>query len=121
MAETIVSSGTRHVPVEQVTPAAQVSANDPAVVAGSGIDARPWRSIAYTIVNVDETITWWVYGANAADYSDEVIVDGPSDVLAAVVDSYAVSQAPYGFYRVKIESKVDDTHGTVTVRGIAKS
>lgn len=115
-----VIAGNRQVPIEQVAPAAQASTNDPAVVAGSDLDMRGWRSLAYTILVAANTITWWVYGANAADFSDEVIVDGPSDVVADAADSYDVEQAPYAYYRVKIESKVDGAHGTATVRGIAK-
>lgn len=120
MATVNVMAGNRQVPIEQVAPAAQASTNDPAVVAGSGMDMRAWKSLAYTLLCAANTITWWVYGANASDYSDEVIVDGPSDVLATAADSYAVEQAPYAYYRVKIESKVDGDHGTATVRGIAK-
>lgn len=115
-----ISNQHRQSAVEVVEPTAQASTNDPAVLAGSELDARMWRSVAYTVKVATNTITWWVYGANAADYSDEVIVDGPSDVVAAAADSYAVAQAPYGHYRLKIESKVDATHGTVTARGIAK-
>ncbi len=120
MAIVNVIAGNRQVPIEQVTPAAQASTNDPAVVAGSELDMRGWRSLAYTILCAANTITWWVYGANAADYSDEVIVDGPSDVVAGAADSYAVSQTPYGYYRVKIMSKVAGSHGTCTIVGVAK-
>jgi hypothetical protein len=120
MAEVTVTSGGRQVQVYTVAPAAQASAAAAAVVTGSGIDARPWGSVAYTVAVAAETIQWWVYGANASDYSDEVIVDGPSDVLAAAADSYAVAPAPYAYYRVKVADKVGGTHGTVTVRGIAK-
>jgi len=104
-----------------VAPVAQASTNDPAVLAGSAMDARPWKSVAYTVKNITQTITWWVYGANAADYSDEVIVQGPTDVLAAAASSYAVAQAAFAFYRAKIESKVDGAHGVVTLCGIAKA
>ncbi len=122
MATVNVIAGNRQVPIEQVTPAAQASTNDPAVVAGSELDARGWGSLAYTIKNTGlQTITGWVYGANASDYSDEVIVSGPTDVAAAAATAYAVSPAPYGYYRVKVESKVDGAHGEATVRGICKS
>ncbi len=120
MAEVLVVAGTRQVPVEMVTPNAQISTASVVAVTGSEIDARAWRSVAYTVAVATNTVQWWVYGANASDYSDEVIVDGPSDVAAAAADSYAVEQAPYAYYRVKIIDKVGGTHGTVTVRGIAK-
>jgi len=110
----------RQVEILAVAPDAQAGTNDPAVLDGSEMDVRAWKSLAYTVLNADETITWWVYGANAADYSDEVIVDGPSDVLADAADSYAVAQAPYAYYRIKFENKVDETVGTLTCWGIAK-
>ncbi len=107
--------------IDKVAPDAQTSANDPAAVTGSGIDAQGFTTVSYTVVVADNTITWWVYGANTSDYSDEVIVDGPSDVLAGAADSYAVSPAPYAYYRVKIQSKVAGSHGAVTLVGIAKA
>ena len=110
MTETNVG-GTRYCPVEIVSPALQASTNTETVVTDSGMDARPWRSVAYTSKCLTNAIKYSVYGANAADYSDEV---------AGAAASYAVSQAPYGYYRVKIKSDVDDTHGSGTVRGIAK-
>lgn len=120
MATVMVMAGTRQVPIEMVTPNAQASANAAAVLAGSDLDMRGWRSLTYTVQVAANTVTWWVYGANKADYSDEVIVDGPSDVAATASDSYAVSQAPYAYYRVKVQSKVAGSHGTVTLAGIAK-
>jgi hypothetical protein len=117
----LLTAAQRQVEILAVAPDAQASTNTATAVAGSALDARPWRSVAYTIVGATQTIEWWVYGANAADFSDEVIVDGPADVAAAAVDSYAVAQAPYAYYRVKIKSKVNDVHGAALVRGLAKS
>lgn len=88
---------------------------------GSGIDARSWRSVAYTIAVATQTVNWKVYGANASDYSDEVEVKAEAAVAAAAVDSYAVAQAPYSYYRVKIQSAAPGVVGTATVRGIAKA
>ena len=115
-----VVSGSRQVQIDQVAPAAQASVNAETVLAGSEMDMRAWRSLAYAVKVITNTITWWVYGANASDYSDEVIVNGPTDVLAAAASSYAVAQAPYAYYRAKIQSKVAGVHGTVTLGGIAK-
>jgi hypothetical protein len=116
----IIANEHRQIAVDIVMPDAQVGTNDPVVLTGSELDMRMWSSLAYTILCADQTITWWVYAANQSDYSDEVIVDGPSDVLAAAVDSYAVAQAPYAYYRLKFENKVDDVVGTATGSGIAK-
>jgi hypothetical protein len=120
MAERLIVTGSRQVPVEIVTPAAQASTAVETVMAGSDMDMRPWRSLAYTLTNITNTITYNVYGANLATYADEVVVSGPTDVLAAAASSYAVAQAPYAYYRVKIVDKVPASHGTVTLVGIAK-
>lgn len=121
MTLTAILSGGRQTEIERVAPAAQASTAAYVVVAGSEIDARPWRSVAYTLKNITNTISYEVFGANLPDYSDEVIVSGPTDILAAAASSYAVAQAPYGYYRVKIIDKVAASHGTVTLVGIAKA
>jgi len=120
MATVMVIAGTRQVPIEMVTPAAQASVAAETLLVGSQMDMRGWRSLAYTLQCAAQTITYNVYGANAADYSDEVVVSGPTDIAAAANSSYAVAQAPYGYYRVKILDKVGGVHGTVTLAGIAK-
>ena len=116
----MVGSTHRNVAVDIVTPVAQLSANADAVVVGSEIDARPWESLAYTIKVVTNAVTWTVFGANSADYSDETAVQAAASIGAGASGSYAVAQAPFAYYRVKIRSTVADTHGTATVCGIAK-
>lgn len=116
-----IYNGDRQVQIETVAPAAQASTNSTVVVTDSAIDVRGWRSLAYTIVVATNAIKWSVFGANAADFSDEVAVLTATTVAAAANSSYSVAQAPFAYYRVKITSDVADTHGTATVRGIAKS
>lgn len=106
---------------ETVAPAAQVSTASAVVVTGSEIDARPWTTVAYTVVVANEAIKWSVWGAHAADYSDEVAVLSPATVAAAASSSYAATPAPFSRYRVKIIDDSGGTHGTATVRGIAKA
>lgn len=120
MAMQVVGGIHRQVAIEQVAPAAQLSTNADAVVTGSEIDARPWRSLAYTIKVAANAVTWTVFGANASDYGDEVVVNGAASVDPGLASSYAVSQAPYAYYRVKIRSTVADTPGTATIVGVAK-
>lgn len=103
-----------------VSPAAQNSTAAYAVLAGSELDTRGYNSLAYTLKDATQTITFEVFGANLSDYSDEVIVSGPTDILATGSASYAVTPAPYAYYRVKIIDKVGGTHGVVTLSGIAK-
>ena len=100
----------------------QTSSNVLSVVAGSGVDTRAWKSLAYTIFNTHgaNAVDWTIFGANAADFSDEVIVVGAATVIAGETDSYALAQAPFAYYRVKIVSTVGDSHATCIVRGVQK-
>lgn len=116
----MVGSIHKNVAVDIVTPAAQLSANADAVVVGSEIDALAWNSVSYTIIVVGNNVTWTVFGANAADYSDEQVVNAAAPVATGATGTYAVAQAPYSYYRIKIRSTVGGVHGTATVRGIAK-
>jgi hypothetical protein len=106
--------------IEQVAPVAQASVNADAVLAGSAMDVRGWASLAYTIVVATNTVDWTVYGAHLATFADEVVVQAEASVLATAVGSYAVSQAPFSYYRVKIHSNVGGAHGTATLVGMAK-
>jgi len=106
--------------VDLVTPVAQASVDADTVLAGSAIDVRGWRSLAYTIKVAANDVDWTVYGAHSADYSDEVVVQAEALVAAGAAGSYAVTQAPFGYYRVKIHSNVGGVHGTATLVGMAK-
>lgn len=99
----------------------QVSTNDSTLVAGSILSAWQGLSVSYTIVNTgDDTISYVVYGGNASDLSDGVIVQGSADILSDEAGSYSAFVAPFSFYGIYIESKVDDTPGEATVRGVVK-
>ena len=101
--------------------AVQASTNDSVLVTGSTLSAWQGLSVSYTIVNTgDDTISWIVYGANASDLSDKVIVQASADILSGAAGSYSAFVAPFSFYAVYIESKVDDTPGEATVRGVVK-
>lgn len=117
---TVTAGGRRQVPIETVAPDPQASTNATVVVTGSGMDARPWTSLAYTVVVATNAIKWSVFGANAADYSDEVAVLSAATVAAGAGSSYSVSLAPFAYYRVKIIDDSGGVHGTATVRGIMK-
>lgn len=118
MAIQAVNSGSIHGNVEQVAPTAQASTGAYVVLAGSEIDARLWRTLAYTIAIITQSVYWKVFGANASDYSDEQEVLGETSVAAAASGAYTVVNPPYAFYRVKIKS--NSGVGTATLRGIAK-
>ena len=116
----IVANQHRQAAVDIVAPAAQASVDAETVLAGSEIDARMWASLAYTIAVITAGVKWAVYGANAADYTDEQAVQALTNVAASATGAYTVAQAPYAYYRVKIASNVGGTPGTATLRGIAK-
>ena len=101
--------------------AVQASTNTSVVATDATMQTSYGTAISYTIVNTgDDTISWILYGANASDLSDKVIVKASADVLAAGVDSYSNSLAPFEYYGIFIKSKVDNTPGEATIRGILK-
>lgn len=115
-----VLAGLQSVDLFATGPVAQASTSSYVAVAGTDIDARAWRSVAYTIAVATHDVTWQVLGANSADYSDAVVVQAGASVVAGANSSYAIAQAPFAFYRVQIEDTVGGTHGTATVNGVAK-
>ena len=117
---THTTAGGRLIETLEVAPVAKTSANAIAVVTGSEIDARPWTSVAYTVSIATQSVDWSVWGANLSTYADEVAVLSAATVVAGAVSSYAVAQAPYAYYRVKIASSAGGVHGVATVNGIAK-
>jgi hypothetical protein len=104
-----------------VTPAGQVSTASTVVLAGCEFDARGRISLCYTISVATNAVSWSVWGANAANYSDEVAVLEAVSVATSGVSSYIATLAPYAYYRVKIIDTVGASHGTATVRGIVKA
>lgn len=104
-----------------MTPAAQTSTASTVVTTGSEIDARPWRSLSYTIVVATQAVKWSVFGANASDYSDEVAVLAATTVAAGATSSYASTQFPYAYARTKLIDDSGGVHGVATIRGFAKA
>jgi hypothetical protein len=108
--------------IDLVNPAAQNTTDTYAAVTGSTMDVRAFRSVSYTIVNSAgaNAIHWKVQGANVSDYSDAVDVKAEASVAAAAIDSYAVAQAPYSYYRVVVKSAGAGNVGIANVHGVAK-
>lgn len=103
-----------------VNPTAQASAAAYADVAGSTLDTLYFKSVSYTLINADQTITYQILAGNRSDFVDAVVVQAPADILAAGTATYAVAQAPYRYYKVQIKDKVGGTHGNTGVYGLAK-
>ncbi len=116
----MVTDPNRQVAIGTADPVAQASTNALAAVVGSDVDAQLWRSVCFTIVVATQSIDWSVFGANAAAFTDEVVVQSAATVAAGAASSYAVAQAPFRYYRVKIVSTAPDTHGTATIRATVK-
>ena len=104
---------------EPILPNLQASTNAFVVVAGTEVDLAWARTLAFTIIVAGASVDWKVYGANRADYTDEIEVNSAT-VAAAARGNYTVSPVPYRNYRVKIKSTVADTPGNAGLYGIAK-
>lgn len=101
--------------------ATQASTNTSTLVAGSILQTTFGMSVGITITNSGaNTITWILYGGNTSDLSDKVIIKASADVAAGAADSYGNSLAPFLYYGVYVQSKVNDTPGTAVVRGNVK-
>jgi hypothetical protein len=116
----LIANAHRQAAVDIVAPVAQLSVDAETVLAGSEIDARMWRSISYTVAVATNAVKWSVYGANDSAYADEQAVQALTNVAGGATGAYTVAQAPYAYYRVKIQPNVGGVQGTVTLRGIAK-
>ena len=103
---------------EVVAPAGLLSTDT--YVALGAIDMRPWKSLSYTLKVATNALKWTVYGANLADYSDEVVVQAEASVAVGAIGSYSTTQAVWARYRVKIKADVGGSQGTGTLNGIAK-
>jgi hypothetical protein len=121
MAIGTLTNGTVSMAADVATPDAQPSVNGTlAVVAGSQLNAGPFRTVAYTFRNSgSDTISYAVTAAILADYSDERTVDAGA-IAAAALDDYSVDPAPFVHYRVKVADAVSGSHGAMVVAGVAK-
>lgn len=99
----------------------QTSTSGTVVVAGAEIDATQCKTVCYTGVAATHDVDWSIWGANAADYSDEVAVLAATKIAAGASGSYTASPAPFRYYRVKVTDDVGGTHGTLLVNGVAKA
>lgn len=120
MAAVLVGNSQKQVPVDIVGPISQAGTDSTVVVAGSEIDGTTWDTISYTIKVTTFGLTWSVFGANVADYSDETAVLTPTAVASGNTGSYISIGLPFRFYRAKIVNTVGGSNGNAVVNGIAK-
>ena len=121
MAYLQLSFGSVNRPADVVAPVAQASVDAETVLAGSELDASVFAALGYTIENTGaQTIDWTVYGAQLADFSDEVVVQASATIAAAAFASYTATPPPFRFYRVTINAAVGGLQGAGTLNGVAK-
>lgn len=118
MSVVMAQSGGVQRALEQLS-ASQLSTNSFVAITGLALDMGAWRSLSVTAKTVTNNTDIGVYGANSADYSDEVLLDTMQPTTSAP-DSFADSYAPYRFYRCKIKATSGGSQGTATVTMIAK-
>lgn len=98
----------------------QTSTASTVVVTGSDIDARGWKTVAYNVKVATNAVKWSVFGANQSDFSDEVAVLSATTVASGAAGTYAVSPAPYSYYRAKVIDDSGGVHGDITFAVICK-
>jgi hypothetical protein len=74
----------------------------PAVVDGSQLDARAWRSIDYSLFVYSSSAVWTIWGSNASDYGSEVQLVASAAVASGATGTFSQANAPYQYYRVKV-------------------
>ena len=94
---------------------AQDSTDSYVAVTGSELDARAWRSVAYTMDVITNGVKWQVFADNASAFGSEVIVQAEALVAADAQGTFTLANAPYSYYRIKIKSAVAQTPGSVSV------
>jgi hypothetical protein len=97
---------------------AAVETEDDYAVIGSW-DLYSWGVVGFTITATVAAITFEVFGANLADYSDEIVLQVETTVAAGSVGKCAIGM-PYRYCRIKAKSAVAGVPGIVAVEGIAK-
>jgi len=103
----------------EVAGSVQASTNAYAML-GVVLDCRAANSVALTVINADQTITYKVQGANRSTFADAVEVQAPADLAAAAIGYYASASPVYAYYRVMIIDKVGGTHGNAVMTAIVK-
>lgn len=120
-----IITGTREKEIDVVAPAAQLSTDAYAAITDGNIDARGFSTLSITIAVITNAVTWEVYGANKADFSDEVVAQAGATVAAGAKGSFTLGAIATGFsyfafYRVKIKATTPGSQGTATITAFQK-
>lgn len=106
----------------QVGPLSQSSTNSYADVAGSTLDTLNRLTVCYTIRNthVANSVDWQILGANAADFSDSIVVALPATVASSSNGTNLAAIAHFRYYKVQIKSTSPGSAATTVTNGITK-
>lgn len=115
--EQLVRVGTSQFPLYEAQ-AEQASVAAYAVCGAITFDMAPWRSIQLSMRAESAGITFGLYGAGEADFTDEVLAYEWA-VAAANTDHESVPTVRYRYYRLKIKSTVSGSPGNAVVKAIA--
>lgn len=120
MATQVVVAGNREVNIDVTAPANYTTTDAYAVVTGSSVDARGWKSLSYVLKVATNAVKWYIYGANLADFSDEVTVNTEQTTAASANGSYSEAQSLYQYYRAKAKASVGGAQGVITLTAVQK-
>lgn len=106
----------------QVGPLSQSSTNSYVDVAGSTLDTLNRLTVCYTIRNthVSNSVDWQILGANAADFSDSIVVALPATVAPSSNGTNLAAIAHFRYYKVQIKSTSPGNAATTVTNGITK-
>lgn len=106
----------------QVGPISQSSTNSFTDVAGSTLDTLHRLTVCYTIQNthVSNSVDWQILGANAADFSDSIVVALPATVAPSSNGTNMAAIAHFRYYKVQIKSTSPGSAATTVTNGITK-
>jgi hypothetical protein len=102
-----------------IGPAVQAITDTETPIAASVVAAAATSAVRYAVEVAGNNITWTVYGANNADWSDEAPVHATDVVTDGRMDHVTIPALVKAYYRVKIKSQVAGSGGLVTLTGIA--
>jgi len=90
-----------------------------AAIPATQIDCRSASKIMLCVAAKTKGASYQVFGGNAADYSDEVSILGPTTVAADAWDYQTISSLAKRYYRVKVQDSVSGDHATAFVSFVA--
>ena len=90
-------------------------------IPGSDFDAFAVDTLGITVVNSGaNSLTFQVLGGNLPDFSDAVVVGGPTAVAAGASGSYTTFFAPFRYYKTQAKDTAGGSHGIAVVNVLGR-